>query len=464
MIKRIFNKNSSFLFKSFDHLSGMSSIPSAQSIPVPEQQRLATRLNAMRSACRYFMQETPYGAVLTRTYASGIVGTDIAPKLPKEISRAKKEVILHDWKKWCRLPDFCDYSGQETLHGMLTLALNHLLCDGEIFFRLHQGNDTPLTLELIDPIRVPTFDFANVGKGTALGVEHDDKNKVTAYLIWDAPMNAAYGATYFGNKLTKLPANDVLHWFLPDRLHAVRGVPLVWAIISLGSNLNSFSIAASKNAEIISKRLAKITSDPDSPRYQGDEAANPGNDVDGYINDELSMAITWAPFGTDIEIHDGKFPSDVSSFMRPLVNSMAASMGVSSQGFAGDYGAVNFSAGRLSRLEQDVTMVRLHSFLVSKVLRPVWIKWLAISINRNTWPGITKRDFDLLMGAVFNPPPSRPADQRAEALANKINLENGTTCARWIVEDLGFNFDDLQAELETPNEVSAPPKRGPENG
>jgi len=441
--------------QSYDHALDLSSIPNSSDVISPEYLYLRNRLDRMRSAARYWMRETPYGPIISRNYIAGIIGHKF-PR-PKPMRHSAWPAVMDAWKRWAQSPEAADWSGEEDLQGILATGIHHLLADGEMFYRVHPG--APIRLEAVDPGRVPLYEYADGRNGT-MGVEFDKAGRRTHYYIWPRPDIHSDHTLYWQNVSERVPARAIFHWRLPNLSHSIRGTPIVWSIVALGSNVNSFNIGSSKNAELLSKRIGITKSDEAAQAYTGDEAVDPDDDDSpdellGYWSDDFEMRMTNLPPGVDMSIQDGKFPTDTETFLRPISQQMAAAAGISSHGFTGDTKSVNFSAGRLGRLEQEQTMRQAHAVLCKKVLRPLWMRWLARHIQARTIPGLMAADFETLRDPEWLPPPQPPADQRVQAMADSMNLEAGLTSRRQIIENRGDDYERICKDREDEREREA---------
>lgn len=421
------------------------------------------------------MREMPWGTVLARIYTAGVVGDkDIVPK-PRNLDdmgnpHPSWAEIIASWLAWSRNPATCDFTREDDLKTMLAIAIQHLLADGEAFFRIRPGD--PLAIEMIDPGRVPTYDYANVNRRSILGVEHDKFGRRIGYLVWAAPLDQGQGTVYYKDKLERVAAGRMLHFRLPSRIHAIRGIPVVWAVAAMGENINSFEILATKNAQINAQRIGVVKSTANEAGWQGDrvpwDGTEPAPDADavpepepapapdpnaepedvevGEYVDDLGMHITYLPDGTEMDIQDSKYPMDVDAFIRPLVQQMSASLGVSAHNLSGDTKNVNFAAGKLGLQGQDQNLKNVHEALSKKVLHPIWRKFVARNIQNGTWQGVTEMDFDALVDVHWMTPKPLVSDIKAQAMAEKLELENGTTSSKELVEAKGGDFEKLAKE------------------
>lgn len=457
---------------SFDHIDGASAYPAEAEYHYTNLRFQAYRLYKMRSICRYFLRELSYGQTIARAYINGLIGQrELIPHSPSGLSSkpAGFDELVEDWIDWTMAPSVCDYYSENNLLQLLSAGVHHLLCDGEMFYRVRAGS--PLRLEPIDPIRVPLTEQGVIRHDSVMGVVYNERSQKTGYLIHKkTPITEANVA--YSTLVNTISKTRILHWKPVAKIHSPRGIPLLWQVAALASNTNSFGITASKNAEIVSKRVAVIERQDEAvPQWDGgkpaeeDEEETDGNNnnnddnnanVAGQYSDDLEMSIATPPAGTKIEVGGAQFPQDVETFLRPFLQQIAASIGLSAHALSGDTKSINFSAGRLGRLEQDQTMSQLHRNMVSTVLQPLWMKfvyrWYLQNQNGST-VNLSKEDIRYYTSLEWRSPALVPTDPKAQAQADDLNLKNKITSHRQIIESMGLDYDTIVDEIKEAEEL-----------
>ena len=432
---------------------GLSSIPEHAKTLIPEHQVLSGVLDRMRAAARWTQRETPHGTSIDRIIRAGLIAEDAPAPIWKSEPPPSAGMAADLWRSWARNPRRCDWHGQHTLRAMLDIAIGHLVADGECFFRIRPGD--PLRLELIDPGRVPITQLSQ-NRSEIMGVVHNNQGRIVAYQVGDPAINAFM--PYQNFSYSEIPAASMLHWWLPIRCSAYRGVPLLYSVVSPISSLKEFNAAAVRHAAFAAKRIGKLSNSEDAGPYKGDD------DLDGESSDKSKEEVTveerdgmdvWnLPYGVDLSAHDSRFPdAAIEAFARSIKSDMSAATGLNYAELSGDLAGVNFSAGRLGAMAQEKTISRMASSLSERVLVPTFRKFIARLMISGAIPALDTPEFDRLsMPDSWTRPVPPPVDPQKQAQADQINLEIGITSRRSIIERRGDNFDriekDRQAEIQ----------------
>jgi lambda family phage portal protein len=208
-----------------------------------------------------------------------------------------------------------------------------------------------------------------------------------AYWITDAdPTDVLFQR---GNAFTpkRYPASDFIHPYLMREIGQTRGYP--WAAASM---LRLKMLADYDQAEITgsvaaSRKMAFLTSGlgPNSlpAEYAGEGTKPPGTlgAVHGKYMEAEDACVEQLPYGMDIKALDWNHPNSIyGDFTSACLRGVACGLSVSYPNLANDYASVNFSSGRMARLEEIETWKFLQACVSSDFNEPVFGAWLEMSL------------------------------------------------------------------------------------
>jgi lambda family phage portal protein len=251
---------------------------------------------------------------------------------------------------------------------------------GEVLVRLHQrafGNSAvPLGLELIEAERLA--DNYNVAPGPGnrirMGVEVDEFDRPVAYWLRNGHPGDLHGTRADTERLTRVPAEQILHLYVVDRWPQTRGEPWLHAAARKLNDLDGYS-----EAEIIAARnsacyMGFITAPDDTnPTIVDQTNADTGEMISEM---EPGLIRKLAP-GETFESYTPTRPNAaLDPFMRAMLREVAAAIGVSYESLSRDYGQTNYSSGRMGMLDDRDLWKTLQQWWIRSFRAPLHKLWL----------------------------------------------------------------------------------------
>ena len=215
-------------------------------------------LRRLRDRSREMVRNNPYARQAKRTTQINVIGTGI--KLQSQVlqlrgSRRDNRInneIEQKWSYWTR-PNHCDCSGRYSFHDFEWLASGAMCESGEALFRIIRrpfgDSKVPLALQMLESDLLDESyqgDTRATGNEWRNGVEVDQWGRPVRYAI----LTRHPGDTFFqGNpardrKHVLLPADDVIHLFMPERPGQNRGVPWFHSVMADAHQLQGYEEAA----------------------------------------------------------------------------------------------------------------------------------------------------------------------------------------------------------------------------
>ena len=244
---------------------------------------IRTSIKKLRDRSREMVRNNPYAKQAKRTTQVNVVGSGI--KLQSQVqqvrgrkpSEAINRLIEEKWHLWTRA-QHCDVAGRHSFHMMEWLATGALPESGEALFRIIRrpfgGSRVPLALEMIESdVLDEEYQGATLARLNEwrMGVEINE---------WGRPVRYAFltrhpGDYWFqnapqkGDKHVFLPAEDVIHLFIPERPQQHRGVPWFHSVMADAHQLQGYEEAAVIRARAGASVMGFVTS-PDG-ELEGDD-------------------------------------------------------------------------------------------------------------------------------------------------------------------------------------------------
>jgi lambda family phage portal protein len=280
-----------------------------------------------------------------------------------------------------------------------------------------------------------------------MGVEVDKYDKPVAYWLFkDHPYDRTYASM---TEHIRVPADQIIHAYLPARAEQTRGVSLVATAMANVKMLNGYLEAEIVAARVGASKMGFFTS-PDGDGYVGDgeyeDTFNPTTNAQAGVFEQL-------PAGMDFKAFDPTHPTSAfDSFTTSVLRSIASGLNISYHSLSNDLTSVNYSSIRQGALE-DRSMYQIYQqFVIEHFVNPVFQSWLEMSISTG-YINLPIAKFDKFAKSVnFIPRSFAWIDPLKEMQANVIGLQNGTLTYSDISASYGRDVEELfeqhQKEIE----------------
>lgn len=351
-------------------------------------------LSKLRDRSREMVRNNPYAKQAKRTTQVNVVGSGI--KLQSQVqqvrgrkpSEAINRLIEEKWHLWTRA-QYCDVAGRYSFHMMEWLATGALPESGEALFRIIRrpfgGSRVPLALEMIESdvldeeYQGPTLAKLNEWR---MGVEI---NK------WGRPVRYAFltrhpGDYWFqnapqkGDKHVFLPAEDVIHLFIPERPQQRRGVPWFHSVMADAHQLQGYEEAAVIRARAGASVMGFVTS-PEG-ELEGDDV-----EADRRISEFEPGMWKYLEPGQNVSVPNISSPDQqYEMFVKNKVRRFASGFGCSYETLSRDFSETNYSSSRLSLLEDREHWKVIQSYLIENFHNRVFREWLDLAVLAGELP------------------------------------------------------------------------------
>jgi lambda family phage portal protein len=214
-------------------------------------------LQTIRNRSRDASRNDWTGKSGTQHWTTNLIGTGIVPRLPKKLSKSKKEALSKLWDDWVKV---CDADNVLNFYGLQTLFTKSWIMSGECFIRLRprrsdSGLTVPLQVQLIEADFVPMLDADTwpglpAGNRIRSGVELNRVGQRTAYWVYKEHPGDNKGRSVNPNDIIRVAKSQMLHVFEPERPGQLRGVPDFAPVLARLRNVADFDDAVLERQKI----------------------------------------------------------------------------------------------------------------------------------------------------------------------------------------------------------------------
>lgn len=382
------------------------------------------RVTVARS--RHQATENDYARKFVSMVRNNVVGSTgirlrSMPRFPDgKIDQAAKDAIEEAWRTQSRAGNW-EVTGQMSRAMFERLWIGGCAIDGEAIALVITGPDagpTGFALQIIDTMRLdPTHnEQLSGGRFIRHGIEFNQFGRPLAYhFIEEDPTLPLYAVGYYGRTYQRIPADRVIHAFIPELVGQRRGIPWMTTALWRMRNLKGFEDAAVVNARIGAAKMGFF------------------RDPNGELEtDDLPMDAEPGTFenigGLDFVQFNPQFPESSSeSFLKANLRGIASGCGVSYNGLASDLTAVNFSSLRDGKNDERDMWKTIQEWMIDTFERKVFELWIvrAVLAGQITIKGVPLR-FERLekyKAAEFKGRRWAWVDPQADVAAAKMAVE-----------------------------------------
>jgi lambda family phage portal protein len=238
------------------------------------------------------------------------------------------------------------------------------------------GSKIPFALEVIEADRLmDQFQTARAPNGNSIrmGVEVDEWSRPVAYWLYPTHPGDYNFASFQPSRFIRVPAEEIIHLYVMDRMPQTRGVPWFHATLKRLNNMAGY-----EEAEIVAARAsANIVGFVKSPEAAaGDEVQN----AQRIIDSEPGTFKQLLPGEDFVGFNPSRPNSQLEPFMRFMLRSCAAGIGVSYESLSRDYSQSNYSSSRLALLDDRDLWRVLQGFVIRNFRNEIHRDWMEAAV------------------------------------------------------------------------------------
>jgi len=348
---------------------------------------LESRLKVLVARSREQVENNDYAKRFINLVKSNVVGPKgitfqaKTERLNGEQDEPANKALEAAWKKQCKLGNF-DITGMLSYKTALDLLISTVATDGEVLVREITGRQTGDSLYSLQFIDTQLLDAEykrelTGGRFIRMGIEFNKFSRPIAYHVIDVGNQASsYG--YNGKRYLRIPADQIIHRFLPEKIGQKRGIPWTATSMLRMQMLNGFEEASLVNARTGASKMGFYMT-KDGAQYSGDDVDANGN----AISDAEAGTFETLPSNiVDFKSFDPQYPNgEFKDFMKTCLRGISGGLNVSYYSLANDLEDVNFSSIRTGVLEDREAWKALQEWVIESFCTPVYEAWLSVQLQ-----------------------------------------------------------------------------------
>lgn len=368
--------------------------------------------------------------------------------------------IENAYQQWKRA-EYCDVRKRRPYNALCQLRLISAVRDGDHFIRhirTPKVNKFGYALQLINAEWVDRFYNAQMPNGNVviMGIEYKMSSwglgePVAFHFIKRQANDWQFsngGMWNFGSGTLheRVDASEIIHYARPVDADATRPAPWVAATIPKARQLDQYELAEVIAARAGACKTGWLYSDMVPEGGFAGEPPSP-TDASRSLNPVEPGGIQGLPFGVKYQGDDPKHPNgNFETFRKGMVRSLTAGMpGGDYNVLASDLENINFSAGRLGRLDTNETSMLIQRFDIDTAERPIFEAWLEMALITGAVPlpfaKYKKFDKPLFQGRRW-----KQVDEVKAVNAAALRVANNMSSLSRENADLSQDFEEIAFE------------------
>lgn len=428
-------------------------------------------LRLLRSRARQIIRDYDFVRGGIRSLVNNVIGRDgvrLQMQVPMlrgggKLATSVNDSIETEFWAWGRVGN-CDVTGKLSWSALQRLIFWQIVEAGEVLVRrintrAFGSSKYPFALELIEAdLLAEDHNVAlDNGRQIRMGVELDEWGRPVAY--WLHPRHpgdyqfAAKARTV--DRLRRIPAEEIRHIFIADRIGQTRGVPWLAATMTRVRQTQGF-----EEAEVIAARVQACSMGfIESPAgdYPADDETGDAGDGLPTMNLEPGVMERLAP-GEKVSFNNPTRPAgNYDPFVRAQLRGMAAGLGVTYEDLSGDYSQSNYSSSRMALMNSRDHYRTMQGWIVEQLHEWIFPAWLAEAV---AWGAINLADYRnnaarYERAAVWRPRGWDWIDPRVDCDTAIKSIRAGITTLRDVVESKGGDIEETLRARKTEQEMIA---------
>lgn len=447
---------------------------------------LYRELRAMRSVSRYLTKNSTHAKNIINIVREGVLsGKADLPSFNKIVPEDLQNRVANAWEMyWESAAPFRDSveCGVDVERNLLGSVVE----DGDALVRFM---NTSGRMEMMHYTADMFYEFepgTRQGDGANfMGVIYDTHGCPTAYDMLDRAEMVNFlwngGSTV---KRVIYPGEHCLHLKMATAAHEYRGVPYITQAIynmiatrAFDNNTTAAMVLMAKligwvesTAEANSNYgdSARDDSVPSGAREDGGDLYDDGDGIDVPVEDDdpnkaeyrreaqqlaESLGINSVAImqhGQEFKVNNPVMPTPaIQGFRESLIQELASATGFSTSAITKDFARGNFSGARQG-LINDVEKHKRHFYWWTRTFRtPIYRRWLwQYMADSGLMTQVKPHLLEYLQNPKWKLPVTPWIDPRSESLAIKAQLETGFRSPRDVIEEMGYDYDEVVEEIK----------------
>ncbi|MGQ5718857.1 phage portal protein [Pseudochrobactrum asaccharolyticum] len=403
-------------------------------------------IEKVRRRSRWMYANDSFYRQACRQVANNVVHYGIKPVI-------KDKKLLKLWNRWQKEADVrgrMDFYGLQYTAGFITPR------DGEFLVRFRErragdmSSGVNFQLQMLEADHLPlTYtQAAPNGNWIVSGVERDAIERPAAYWIYDHHPKDWQGTGQQSLIPKRVPAEDVLHVYMPERLSDSRGYPWGASALNITERIRT-SDEAQVEKQLAQAGIAGVFKKPrlasDEPREEFDTETDEGG-RNFVAVENGSMAVV--PEDWDVEFApQSQSDANYGTFRREHLSGLAVAMGLAVEHITLNFEKLNDRTYRAVMLEcqRFIESIQYHLF-VNQFCKPVWRRFLSYAVLHGLWTLPDGQELEDLFEIEWMAPARGHIHPVQEIEAFTKAVENGFTSRKRVAAAYGEDVEDIDLE------------------
>lgn len=412
-------------------------------------------LKTLRSRSRQLERDNDYVRRWLRCLENNVLGSEGILLQAKSrdangrLDEAANRIIETAWAEWGESPSV---NGLSSWRDVQRIVLRSVARDGCILIRKVRNYDNAsrfaiqlLEADLLDHDRTGKM---KGGNRVRMGVEIDKWEKPVAYHIFNGHEGDDMTQDR-PNKIERIPAEEIIHVFMPERAHQSQGVPWCASAMSGLNQLDAYSEAELVSARIGASKMGFYIKNESGDGYQG-ETDSAGN----MLSEAEAGSFEQLPAGVDFKMFDPDHPSgNYGTFVKATLRGIAGGLGISYNTLSNDLEGVNYSSIRAGLLEEREEYKVVQNWMIDHVVKPIFSEWLEYALLSGSLklPAAKVQKFN---AAEWRARRWTWVDPLKDTNASILAIENGLKSRRRVIAEQGGDIEETLDEMREDRELA----------
>lgn len=363
--------------------------------------------------------------------------------VPATLDNAAIELAFYRWAR----KGSCEVTGRMGFADVQRNIVRAVARDGEALVRkvtgAASGNACGIALQLLDVSRIATMVNRAPSTGQnaiVMGVEINEYLRPVAYHLYEHAPGSMQGP----GKTLRIPAEEVIHLYLPEHAEQTRGIPWAHSAMLRLHNLKGYEEAAVIASRVGAAKMGFFTT-PDG------SAAGLASDQDSageFITDAEAGTFGVLPEGYKFESFNPDYPQQqYGAFVKSCLRGIASGLDISYNSLANDLEGVNYSSLRSGALEERDQWMTLQNWFAESFLIPLFEDWLRlallnqqISIGANPLP---LARFEKFREHIWQGRRWAWVDPLKDIEAARLAVQSGVQSPQQVAAQMGMDLEDV---------------------
>jgi lambda family phage portal protein len=405
---------------------------------------IQSSITVLRSRARELSRNNDYVKKYLEMVRKNVVGSNgitlqVRSKDPKgSLDTMANSMIEDSFYKWGKKGN-CDVTGRYSWRDIQNLFIESVATDGEVLVRILFDRKKGLQLQLIESDMLNER-LNDISRQISMGIEYDDNGRAIAYHVFKYHPSSLQSTT-LGNKVERIPADEIIHAFIPSRSSQGRGVTWLRTAMTRLKMLEGYEEAELTAARVAAAKMGFYTS-PAGESYHGDD-----DDNGTPIQDAEPGAFEVLPEGWDFKTFDPSHPTTAfAEFVKSTLRGVSSGLGVSYNYLSGDLEGVSYSSIRAGVLDERDTWRDIQAWMIETLCDKVYEKWLEYALLTNNLP-LPIEKFDKFNAGTWQPRGWAWVDPKADMTASIMAINSGLKTAQMVASEQGLDIEDIYVQL-----------------